>query len=561
MSNKSAINNRLDQIDNDYQLVIIGGGIYGATLCWEAAHRGIKTLLVEQDDYACGASSNNLKTIHGGLRSLQSLNLNAVLKGIRERSIFLRIAPNYVKPLPCILPTTSSLMKSKPVVGAGLLLYNALSQINSLLSGSNTKIPGTHLLSRRRFIKKIPHINTNDITGGALWHDAQVQNTERLVWQFIKSAIKKGAVAVNHTAALEHKHNKSNDKHNVLLRDQITGDEKTVTTSVIVDSSAAWDFIKHCLPTSEHDEDLTFLKSVNIIVKKNIFDTAVGINIKANNGNSRLYFFSPWRNCTIIGTWYSSVEPYPDNSFSQSEAVSCIDEINTAFNQEILTLDDICNVHIGFLPAEKIQHNDSLTLDKDLLSHYQLHNWPNIPNVYSLRGTKYTFARHDAERVVDQISKTMAWSVSASQSDHLPIYQTLPTIENTHPLSAEVIDNLLTNYGSDTELVLNHIKKNPQSVEPIPGTQYHIMAEIYYTVFYEQTLTLCDLLKRRLDIGDRAPPDLATAQYCAKVMQPLLSWSDETVQTQISELYSSYPAFLVQEITSALNNSISHVQL
>ncbi len=183
-----------------------------------------------------------------------------------------------------------------------------------------------------------------------------------------------------------------------------------------------------------------------------------------------------------------------------------------------------------------------------------------MPNVYSLRGTKYTLARHDAEQVVDQIAKTMAWSVSASQSDHLPIYQTMSIIENTHLLSTEVIDNLLTNYGSDTELLLSYIKKNPQSIEPIPGTQYHITAEIYYVIFYEQTLTLSDLLKRRLDIGDRAPPDLATAQYCAKVMQPLLSWSDETVQTQISELYASYPDFLVEKITSPLNNNIEHAQ-
>jgi glycerol-3-phosphate dehydrogenase len=550
MANQSTFNNRLEQIDNNYQLVIVGGGIYGAALCWEAAHRGIKTLLVEQEDYACGASSNSLKTIHGGLRSLQSLNLNAVLKGIRERSIFLRIAPNYVKPLPCILPTSTSLMKSKPVVGMGLLLYNILSQLNIFTSTGDKKIPRTRLLSRDKFIDRAANINPEGITGGALWHDAQVTNTERMVWQFIRAAINRGATAINHASAIKHEYDSNANRHKITIRDQLSGDEKTVTASAVVDASAAWNFIKHCLPKSQHDEDLTFLKSVNIIVKKKIFDTAVGANIKADDNSSRLYFFAPWRDCTIIGTWYSSVTPYPENSFSQDEADTCINEINAAFRQPLLNTVDICNVHIGFLPATKNQHSDALTLDRNLISRYQFKDWsqqPGMQNIYSLRGTKYTLARHDAQQVVDQLAKTMQWKVTASRSDQLPIYLPMSAVPDKHSLSGDVISQLLVNYGAETEGLLERIINNPQSAELIPGTQHHITAEIHHAVLNEQALTLSDLLKRRLAIGDRAPPDLVTAQHCAQVMQQLLSWSDETLHTQISELYASYPAFLLKQ--------------
>ena len=550
MANQSTFNNRLAQIDNNYQLVIIGGGIYGAALCWEAAHRGIKTLLVEQEDYACGASSNSLKTIHGGLRSLQSLNLNAVLKGIRERSIFLRIAPNYVKPLPCILPTSASLMKSKPVVGMGLLLYNILSQLNIFTSTADKKIPRTRLLSRDKFIDLAANINPEGITGGALWHDAQVTNTERMVWQFIHAAINRGATAINHASAIKHEHDSRGNKHKIIIRDQLSGDEKTVTTDAVVDASAAWNFIKHCLPESQHDEDLTFLKSVNIIVKKKLFDTAVGANIKADDNSSRLHYFPPWRDCTIIGTWYSNVTPYPENSFSRNEADTCINEINAAFDQPLLNTDDICNVHIGFLPATKNQHNDVHTLDKNLISRYQFKDWsqqPGMQNVYSLRGTKYTLARHDAQQVIDQLAKTMQWQVTASRSDQLPIYQAMPITPDKHSLSDDIINHLLVNYGIETDTLLEYIRSKPQSAELIPGTQHHIAAEIHHAVTNEQALTLSDLLKRRLAIGDRAPPDPVTAQYCAQLMQQLLSWSDETLQAQISELYASYPAFLLKQ--------------
>lgn len=550
MTNKCTASNRLGQIDNNYQLVIIGGGIYGATLCWEATHRGIKTLLVEQEDYACGASSNSLKTIHGGLRSLQSLNLNAVLKGIRERSIFLRIAPNYVKPLPCILPTSTSLMKSKAVVGMGLLLYNILSQLNVFTSVADKKIPRTRLLSRSEFIGRAANINPEGITGGALWHDAQVTNTERMVWQFIRSAIKLGAVAINHTSAIKHEYDRTGDRHKVLLRDQITGDEKTITTAAVVDASAAWNFIKHCLPESQRNEDLTFLKSVNIIVKKKIFDTAVGANIKAEDNSSRLYFFAPWRNCTIIGTWYSSVENYPENRFSQEEAESCIAEINAAFRQKLLHIDDICNVHIGFLPASKNSNNKPAALDKNLFSQYQLKNWsqqPGMQHMYSLRGTKYTLARHDAKQVIDQLVKDLHWQAGASRSHHLPLHQAMPASELADALDSNTLHQLQENYGAQTTHILEYINNHPQSVEQIPGAPQHIMAEIPHAVFHEQALTLSDLLKRRLAIGDRAPPEMATAQYCAKIMQQLLAWSDETMQTEITALYTSYPDFLTHK--------------
>ncbi len=558
MAEQSAINNRLEQIDTDYQLVIVGGGVYGAALCWEAAHRGIKVLLVEQDDYACGASSNSLKTIHGGLRSLQSLNIKAVIKGIRERSVFLKIAPNYVKSLHCILPTTGWLMKSKPVVGMGFLLYNILCQLNFLFSENGRKLPRARLLSRREFLNRASKINPEGITGGALWYDAQVTNTERLVWQFIKSAMKKGAVAVNHTVALKHKYDQSDGRHSVLIRDQISGQEKTVTTSAIVDSSAAWNFIKHCLPPAEQNENLTFLKSVNIIVKKKIFDNAVGASVKAEKtGSSRLYFFSPWRDCTMIGTWYSKVENYPENSFSYAEASGCIDEINTLFNQKLLDVDDICNVHIGFLPAKNNQHGNTLPLDQNLFSNYQFKDWSGLPgmdSVYSLRGTKYTLARYDAKQVIDRLAKTMKWKVATSQSDCLPIYQAGTVPGQNYSLSDEIISHLLMNYGEDIEQVLGYIRKNSELAALIPGTQYHITAEINYVVFHEQALTLCDLLKRRMDTGDCAPPDLKTAQYCAKAMQRLLFWSDEVMQTQISVLYASYPAFLLSKSSLGSND-------
>jgi glycerol-3-phosphate dehydrogenase len=437
-------------------------------------------------------------------------------------------------------------MKSRPVLGMGLLLYNILCRISLLFYANHDSLPSARLLSRAKFQEKTPGINPGRITGGALWYDAQVVNTERLVWQFIKSAMKEGAIAVNHAVAIKHEYD---DRHKLLIRDKISGVEQAVTASAIVDCSSAWNFINHCLPTPDRDQELTFLKAVNIVINKKLFDNAVGLTANTSRpGDSRLYFFSPWRDCTMIGTWYSQVEPYPENSFSYNEAVSLVDEANHALGQKLFDTEDICNVHIGYLPAKKSQRDVSSSLDKSLLSRYQLRDWSDLPGmhgVYSLRGTKYTLARYDAKQTIDKLAKTMRWKVRSSQSDHLPIYQSPARPDNLYSLSPETVDHLLMNYGADIEQLFGYIVKNPQSIELIPGTQHHISAEIYYTVLFEQALTLSDLLKRRLDIGDCAPPQLITAEYCARIMQDLLSWSDETMQKQISQLYESYPEFLM----------------
>ncbi len=561
MLDRTYLKNRLEQIGDDYQLVIIGGGIYGAALCWEASHRGIKTLLIEKNDYASGTSSNSLKTIHGGLRSLQSLNFTAVLKGIRERSIFLKIAKNYVKPLPCILPTTRTLKRSRFFIGMGLFIYNALNVIKTGYSNSDKQVSRARLLSIHEFKKHIYGIISHQITGGGLWFDAQVENTERMVLQFIQAANRFNAVTLNHTAAIKFSTNKISGEHRLLIADQISGDEKYISSSAIIDCTSAWNFISKSIGETETNEEITFLKSVNIIINKKISETAFGLNIKQQSTHeTRLYFFVPWRDCTIIGTWYSLAKSYPGENFSKQDALHCIDDINSAFSKQKISLDNICNVHIGYLPAELAQAVDRSNIDKYLLTSFQLIDWSNkleTRHVYSLRGTKFTLARHDAVQVIDRLSKIEGLSVSSSKSDQIPIYQDPQESENPYQIPDDIINRLKINYGDNIQHIIRFIEEIPESSTIIPGTTYHILAEIYYAVYYEQALTLSDLLKRRLDIGDRAPPNIDTSSYCADIMQKILSWSEGTLQEQIDELYASYPDF-IQHHSTLTTETTSH---
>ncbi|MCK4705577.1 MAG: FAD-dependent oxidoreductase, partial [Gammaproteobacteria bacterium] len=501
-----------------------------------------------KNDYASGASANSLKTIHGGLRALQSLNVMAVIKGIRERSIFLNMAPNYVNALACILPTELTLKRSRFFIATGLFIYNTFNFIINQLQNFNKQVNHAKLLTIDQFKKQFPKIITDRITGGGLWFDAQVENTERMVLQFILSARKYQATTLNHTAATKFSDNNENGRHRLLITDQSNGDEKYINASVIVDCTSAWSFISQSIGNTETNENLTFLKSVNIVVNKKLFDTALGINIKQKkSAETRLYFFAPWRDCTIIGTWYSFAENHTEKSFTQQEAQKCLDDINAAFSKQQLSLNDICNVHIGFLPAHMPPSTNNTNIDKYLLASYQLTDWSDtlgIAHVYSLRGTKYTLARHDAKQVIDRLSNIKSWHVQPSKSDKLAIYQSCQDADNSYNLPDKIVQHLKINYGSDIHYILSLIEEMPDAIEIIPGTSDHIMAEIHHAVFNEQALSLSDLLKRRLDIGDRAPPDIKTSNYCAAIMQRLLQWTDDEAQKQKNDMYASYPDFL-----------------
>src|SRR3954470_7003260 len=123
-----------------FDLLVVGGGIYGLTLAYDAAQRGLSVALVERDDFGSGASFNHLRTIHGGLRYLQSLDLARARESVRERRTLARIAPHTIAPLPFALPLYRSILRGTMAMRAGFLLDRLVS------TGRNRGVPSSHRL-------------------------------------------------------------------------------------------------------------------------------------------------------------------------------------------------------------------------------------------------------------------------------------------------------------------------------------------------------------------------------------------------------------------------------
>ncbi|HEY9507193.1 MAG TPA: FAD-dependent oxidoreductase, partial [Gemmatimonadales bacterium] len=190
---------RLESEEHD--LLVIGAGIQGACIAWDAALRGLRVAVVERDDFGAATSANSLRIIHGGLRYLARGDFPRMWESIRERSALLRIAPGLVEPLPVLIPTGPPGVPSRLALRAALALTHVFSPRRNRDLPPARRIPAGRLLSRRECLELLPALETAPVTGGALWYDARMTRPERLTLAFVLSAAARGAIAANYAEA------------------------------------------------------------------------------------------------------------------------------------------------------------------------------------------------------------------------------------------------------------------------------------------------------------------------------------------------------------------------
>src|SRR5687768_15378828 len=167
--------------DTRFDLVVVGAGFYGAIAAWDAALRGLSVALLDKDDFGSATSFNNLKTLHGGLRSLQSLNFKQMRLFIRERRTLARVAPHLIRPLPFVVPTYRHPLRSVAAMRIALAINDAMSQDrHEGINDESLHLPAGEIVSRDECLRLNPVIDPNGVTGGAIWHDYQMHNADRM---------------------------------------------------------------------------------------------------------------------------------------------------------------------------------------------------------------------------------------------------------------------------------------------------------------------------------------------------------------------------------------------
>jgi glycerol-3-phosphate dehydrogenase len=534
----------LQLTNNTYDLLVIGGGIHGACIAWDAALRGLHVCLIERDDFGQAASANSLKTIHGGLRYLQDGNLRLVRRMSRERQTWLRIAPHLVRPLPCLMPTTARLLRSRLALKTALTLNDLLSIDRNRSLNSTHFLPDGRLISSQSCLKLLPGLANTAVTGAAIWYDAQMLNSERLLLSIIQAAAAAGAHVVNYVEAVDFL------RHGARLGgikavDKLTGTALAVQSRLVINCAGAW-VDKLLARLNGRTRPLFPLSTATNIITRQLFPN-YAVALPGQAGDIR--FIVPWQQYSLIGTLHQPYQDQSDEAGAEATAVqTLIDDINFAYPTAALTHQDVTHVHHGFLPT--IANPD--THPAKLLRRSRLHDHEHedkMPGLITVVGVKYTTARQTAERAVDLAlrklgrphvkSRTGITAVHGGHFHNFAQYLVQASTQKPFWLSETSLQHLIQNYGTNYLAILAYYAENPAWGETISPTMPVLSAEIIHAIRTEMAQTLGDVIRRRTPLGAAGLPDTSIVQHCATLMTAECGWSAQRRAQEIQTLYAT----------------------
>jgi glycerol-3-phosphate dehydrogenase len=542
---------KLEKLANSfYDLVIIGGGIYGACIAWEAARRGLRVCLVEKADFGAATSANSLKIIHGGFRYLQHGNLKGMRELIRERRTWMRIAPHLIHPLPVVIPTYRRWMKE--MLSAALLVNDLIGLDRNRGQDPQKCIPRGKAISRSECLEFLPDIPREGLTGGAVFYDAQVHNTERLLLSFLTSADEMGADVANYLEVVGIL-SQRNRVCGVQVRDVLTGDGFSIEAKAVVNASGPWlDRILGLIQPTPETSTGHYTKAINLVSRCLFQDSAVGI--LGTNGysdpdrvmpNSRHFlFFAPWRNRSLIGTRYIPYEGTAEAfEITESDVQIFLDEINLVHPSAKLTIQDVTFVHGGLLPS---RNSCAGSATVELAKNWEIldHRDSGVEGFLSVRGAKYTTARLVAEKVLDKVLEakehkppealTSLTPIHGGEIDDFESFVHAESGKTPCGLGESTVRRLIYNYGSAYPEVLRYLEIGGERDTGIDDARV-LHAEVIHGVREEMARKLSDVVFRRTDLGTAGHPGTERVEICASAMSAELGWSADKTRAEIEE--------------------------
>ncbi len=528
--------------DREFDLVVVGAGVYGATIAWDASLRGLSVALIDKGDFGSGTSFNNLKTIHGGIRYIQHADFRRIRESVRERRNLMRIAPHLVHPIPFLLPTyRGEFLQGKLLVRAALVMNDFLSWDRNLEVDPDKHLPSGKVLSRSDCLEAVPGLNPNGLTGGALWYDAQMYNSDRLTLSYILSAAEEGAVVANFVQA-EDLVQQGSRVVGVRAKDTYKNiDDLVIRGKLVVNAAGPW--VDHLLNSSRQLFHCS--KAINIVTRRFLKDVAVGVKRKNHSfgydalGQSEgVLCLIPWRDVTLIGTSHSRYSGKPDEvKATEEEIESLLANVNAAYPAAMLNRSDVRLVHWGLLPAEPTAVSSSVQLAKH--AHIEDHKASGIAGLLSVVGVKYTTARDVAEKVVDLAMAKMFRSPIPSSSNRTPIIGGdiegvdgfINGVTKDAGINGDVMRHLALTYGTSFSKVLDGAEPKRLAADTVVTE-----AEIRHAVREEMALDLESIILRRTELGTAGKPSATCIEACASIVSAELGWSETRKKEEMGRI-------------------------
>lgn len=410
-----------------FDLIVVGGGIYGVALALEAARRGIRPALVERGDFGGATSWNSLRIVHGGLRYLQSLDLPRFRESVAERSWFLREFPDLVAPLPCLMPLYGRGLRRPSVLRAALAANDLLSRHRNRDVRRDRRLGPGQVVTAAHALQIAPGIDPRGLRGAALWHDGAMPDSQRLVIEMLHWATACGGVALNYCEArgLVRCNGAVAGVH---AADLFGGGEIELRAPRVVNCAGPWcEDVARRLVGSAPTLFRPSLAFNVLLAREPTTNVALAVTVEGPDGGT--YFLHPWKGMTLAGTQHAAW--HGGDGVSESQIRGFLEGLNRGLPGYGATRDEILRLHWGLLPARRAGTR-TLAVREVILDHGAARGPAGL---WSVSGVKFTTARRVAETTLTRIL--------ARDGVTLPAYGSVPRPVGTAPPAAEEFEALL----------------------------------------------------------------------------------------------------------------------
>jgi len=505
-----------------FDVLVCGGGIYGAWTAYDAALRGLKVAIVEQGDWASATSSASSKLIHGGLRYLESLDVKLVKKALHERQMLLQAAPHRVWPLRFGIPVSAESRLNRVQLKIGLILYD-------FLAGSLNSNQAHRYFTQREFAERFPVINPVSLKFGFTYPDAQTDDA-RFTLELIDGALSAGAVCLNYCKVLELIEN-NGQVCGAKIYNSVENKYTDVFARQIVNTTGQWLANLH----PDHvDHRLT--KGVHLILPKILADEALALTAQADG---RVFFMIPWYGRTLLGT---TDTPYHGDVAQVKVEQDDIDYLLTEANRVLKSVtwkkSDIIGQYAGLRVLEYSTEKSPSAVSRE----WHLNSAAN--GLLTSIGGKFTSAREDAAQIVNTLCKNLHIDADCKtnakpfpwrpDADYLHWSQDMLTQAKALNIDEESASWLIKRHAVRTPLVFDLIKKDSELSKRIIPALPFIGADLFFCAVNEMVVHLDDLLRRRMPLLILAKLSYAELAIITDIISNALSWDSDRIQQELA---------------------------
>lgn len=524
-----------------FDVVVIGGGITGVGCALDAASRGLRTALVERDDFASGTSSKSSKLVHGGIRYLQQGEVRLVYEALAERQVLRRTAPHLVKVLPFLIPILSADgvldRRLARAMGSAMWTYDLTGGI---------RIGKVHRrVTRDEALAAFPTLDPTRLLPSYVYYDAEADDARLCLTVARTAALRFGAVVANRTEVVGLRRGAGDRVDGVTVR--ADGRTFTIDTAAVVNATGVWSDDVRGFDEPGHPTTIRPAKGVHITLPWSKVRNTIAAVLPVP-GDKRSVFVVPWGDFTFVGTTDTDYDgPVDDPVCTDDDAEYLLRALNAAIDEPV-TADDIVGTWAGLRPLVADPASSGRTAD--LSRRHHVHRSPS--GVVTITGGKLTTYRRMAEDTIDVVvtdvlGRDALWRVRhRCRTARIPLQgangydELLAAADDLSPLGADVVCRLADRYGSDATTVLAIAEADPSLAEPlVPGLD-HLRAEAIYAIRHEMASTIDDVLDRRTRSRLRArDAAAASADDVADLIGPELGWDEPERRRRAAEYRDS----------------------